>query len=435
MNSQGRPESFSEEKSAAITSCISSMGMVSPRRISKTKKWTNNLSTLGLMCIVITSLLLAVIFLTSNAEPTLSVEQLESLVNDIKGDDVRLMRWDATKYTHKRQSHGGCDHLPTALNTIIQSKDDKTQRLACEYATFCITDNPKERAILAQTQGIHQAVTNLVSSKDAQVSAMASHLIYIGSFANADNHQGFVKAGAVKALAAVCKQTKPLAVQAMYAAAALQNLAASYCDTEDDGRCYWYWTEKKDHVVIEEDSLPLVSDGTRVRQEMLRDQDLVDILKKMACMGPVQGEMSSKNPFPGENAHMGRDDASPNVLAWAATGALKNLALEPKAKVLLESTMPCFCRLSHSSDWLEENKGEGVLHHMRRTDPCWFENDDHTGKLCIDKHFLDIEGYTCEDYDDASEEECEQVDKAGTKAESACCACGGGDREADHEEL
>jgi len=91
--------------------------------------------------------------------------------------------------------------------------------------------------------------------------------------------------------------------------------------------------------------------------------------------------------------------------------------------------------LSHSSDWLEENKGEGVLHHMRRPDPCWFENDDHTGKLCIDKHFLDIEGYTCEDYDDASEEECEQVDKAGTKAESACCACGGGDREADHEEL
>jgi len=62
----------------------------------------------------------------------------------------------------------------------------------------------------------------------------------------------------------------------------------------------------------------------------------------MACLGPVQGEMSSKKPFPGENAHMGRDDASPNVLAWAAAGALKNLALEPKAKVLLESTMPCF---------------------------------------------------------------------------------------------
>lgn len=384
----------------------------------------------------------------------LTADELRNLVHDIKGNDNRLMRWDALEHTRARQASGGScdDSLADALSTlIVSSHSPEVQGLACEFATFCVTDNPQNRAFLHQHQHegllhlhLHQAIVNLVGSSDSHASAMACHLIYIASFADAENHQLFYEAGAVPALATIIKDDlKARPVQTMWAAAALQNLAASYCATQHDGRCYWNWPEDTSihHVDITEDSLPLLTDGTLVRQDMLKDQELVERLLTLACQGPVKGKPTSNNPFPGVNAVAGEDDDSPNIVPWAAAGAIKNLALQEEDSefaTALQKAVPCLCRLAHvSGDWLEENKGQGALHHLRRGgSPCWFGNskagDEYeTGKLCVDLTFLDSEDYTCADYGDASEEECGKANQDNVTPNEACCGCGGGEREAN----
>jgi hypothetical protein len=385
----------------------------------------------------------------------LTVTELTALLAVIKGDDYRLMRWDATEYTAIQQATGGCDALPAALRllataTTTTSTTTNGSRssnasstllgLACEYITFCVTDHAGNRATLAQHgPAVYETIVSLLGEQEnTYASAMAAHVVYIASFANADNIQGFYQADAVPALAAVVKDIEAAPFQTMWAAAALQNLAASYCATADDGRCYWDWPYDDTvpaHVGLTADSLPVIADGTAVRQAMVQDTELVQRLLELACQGPVRGTRpTNQNPFPGVNAVAGQHDASPAVAPWAAAGALKNLALSPAGKsAILQSSnnnraLQCLCRLQHSADWLEENKGEGALHHLRQGGPpCWW--DDAGNTLCVDSDFLDAEGYTCTDYADASEAECKAVNAKQVAAHEACCACGGGDRE------
>lgn len=372
----------------------------------------------------------------NQAEALLTEAELQKLLDDARGDDTRLMRWNASRHTRKRQDEGGCNSLGDVLDIVTNSRaDQQLKGIACEFATFCITDNPGFRAAFSKHSGIHSAVVNLLHSSNTYASAMAGHLIYIASFSNAANDEGFAKAGAVSALSSALKNKPSTNLQLMWNAAALQNLAASYCDTEHDGRCYWDWKENVDHVIVTEDSLPMISDGSAVRREMVKDAELVKRLNELACTGPVKGKKSSSNPFPGDNAVAGKDDDSLNIVAWAAAGALKNLALEPSARASIETVMPCMCRLSHSADWLEENKGGGAIHHLRRDDPCWFGEKGDKYTLCVDHIFLDDEGYTCTDYEDASEKECRAKDAAsGVPATKACCECGGGDRDGSRTE-
>lgn len=369
----------------------------------------------------------------SPGSDALTREALEGLIEDLRGGDLRLMRWDATKHTKKRQNDGACDSLRDALALISStSSSPQMQGMACEYATFCVTNNPRQRAHLSEYDDIHSSIVKLVSSKNSHTSAMASHLIYIATFANSVNHQAFIAAGSVKKLAAVVKDQKSSQVQIMWAAAAFQNLAASYCDTDGDGRCYWKWRQ---HDGVFSFSLyskkyTMLSDGEAVRQQMLSDQELVRSLIDLACQGPVRGEMTTDNPFVGENAIVGTHDRASTIVPWAAAGALKNLAIAEEARPMIEESIKCLCRLARSPDWLEENKGEGAINHLRPSDPCWFQdNNARTGKLCVDHVFLDGEDYTCSDYGKATKQECLATDKAGISAKEACCGCGGGDPE------
>jgi hypothetical protein len=235
----------------------------------------------------------------------------------------------------------------------------------------------------------------------------------------------------------------------MWAAAALQNMAASYCATPDDGRCYWDWKIDKSSanakLEITKDSLPLLSDGSQVRYDMMAAAALVERLVQMTCNGPVTGKRSNTNPFPGVNAVSGSEnDDSTNIVPWAAAGAIKNLVLPSTSTIVtemsesqlvqLQAVVPCLCRLAHvSRDWLEQNKGEGALHHLfPGGSPCWFgvTGDDYkNGKLCVDRIFVDAEGYTCADYGDASAKECAKANLIGVTPNQACCGCGGGERE------
>ena len=294
-----------------------------------------------------------------------------------------------------------------------------------------------QRAEFSKQEGIHKAVVKIVETGSPEASATACHLIYIASFANEKNHQGFYRAGAVQALAdIITDKTAALPVQIMWAAAALQNMAASYCSTRHDGRCYWSWNGKDDHVTINTKKMELISDGSPVRMAALEIPNLIPMLQHWACQGPVPGPASDVNILPGENAVAGRDDTNPAIIPWAAVGALKNLALEKAARPMLEGpSMKCYCQLKDSYDWLEELKGNDLLLFLRPHDPCW--NDEDYSVLCIDEIFLDREGYYCDGYEEADEEECNEKDIfTGKPASEKCCGCGGGTRFGkSHEEL
>jgi hypothetical protein len=428
-------------------------------------------------------------------------EELERLLDAVRLDDTRIMRWHARSKTRKAQKGGGCDALPSALGLLVATtttedagaspkggEDDgedaaALQALALEYATFCVTDNPSIRSAFSRTEGIHRAVVRLLSSPDPAVSAAAGHVVYIASFANRDNHYGFFRAGAVAALVDIIlrydappggggggaaadsadKKKEPAtdpkkepadagasagpaavrADQAMWALAALQNLAASYCETAEDGRCYWEWGHGEGSaahaLAIDEGSLPVASEGTAMRLAALREARLVPHLVHLACDLAVRGEVSDANPFPGENAARGRDESSPNLVGWAAAGALKNLALDPLGREQIREVeselLPCACRIAkESGDWLEQNKASRLLDHLRYGGhPCrWSGEEDEDKRVleCVDANFCDREGYHCGDYGSATDEECRAPDAVnGTLlASDACCGCGGGMR-------
>lgn len=302
-------------------------------------------------------ILLILTFFWSGTAVAVSTEELVGLIRDLKGTDERIMRWDATKHTAKRQQGGACEKLPEIAEILVQENDEERWRLACEYATWCITDNPFQRARFSDVPGVHQGVVKAVKAKSPLASAAASHLIYIATFSNEKNHQSFFQAGAVQAVADVItsKSNKTLAVQLMWAMAALQNMEASYCATKHDGRCYWGWDGKNNHVTMEKDSLPMLSDGAPMRQAAMKIPNLVTTLQHYVCQGPVDGPADENHILPGENAVAGRDDANPAIIPWAATAALKNMALEKDAKPLIEegANFVCYCKIKNSEDWLE----------------------------------------------------------------------------------
>lgn len=374
------------------------------------------------------------------------IAELKFLVAQLKGGDKRLLRHDAPEHTHgARNKEGTCDKLHHSLSILVDEESyasDDTKYLICELATLCITDHPIYRNEFASVDKIHDNVINLVASMNPKVSAKAAHLMYIATFGNSLNHQLFVSKGAIPALSAIVKNYQSAALQVMYALAALQNLAASYCEfnfhdeetkvpASSAESCSWGWRLNQEHIgMILEDEDVLISDGSVARQRISADTDLMAIVKELVCEGPVEGEPSEDNIFPGLNAiSTGRDDRNLAIVPWAATGLLKNLALEPAAKSAVEKSLDCLCYMAESPDWLESSKAQATLYHLRREkDPCWFDAENEDRLDCIDKNFLD-DGYsTCEDFSNAISEDCDnRMDLfTGVTARQACCECGGG---------
>ena len=384
----------------------------------------------------------------SQQRQILTRDELSSLLDIVRAGDDRIMRWNVQDPTRLAIEQGACDAFPEALDFLLEprSPDDGKDAeslagIACEYATFCITDNPSNRALFGQNEGLFQRVVQLINSPDNYTSAMASHLVYISVFDNPRNHKLFYKAGVLAAITRVIladaatandddeTSRKPQAV--MWAAAALQNMAASYCN----GRCPWEWLGHAQHIAVAPDDLPVTSPGDSMRLATRWQPNgpaLLEKLKELVCEGPVT---QSLGPGAGTGI-INRDENSRSIIAWAAADALKNLVLEPIMKELVDTpdTMACICRMIHSSDWLEANKAQGIVRHVRSQQmPCHYRDEDHNGDLiCVDKHFVDEEGYSCDWYnsEEATEEDCSMTDTFNEEltAKDACCGCGGGFR-------
>jgi hypothetical protein len=153
---------------------------------------------------VVLAFLLALTATRVQSATVMSQERLLTLIAELKGDDLRLMRWNALEHTVAKQASGSCSDLAATARVLTDTTTTALhKKLAAEYATFCITDNPAHRALFSDQDGVHQAVVDLVASDDAAASAKAAHLIYIASYSNAKNHETFQKQGAVSALAKI----------------------------------------------------------------------------------------------------------------------------------------------------------------------------------------------------------------------------------------
>jgi hypothetical protein len=398
--------------------------------------------------------------------------QLSEAAITLRGDDARFVRWDVTNHTATMQTTTCPIAFPMALNAVITYVNPMSSHLyeldyiqkqpevdllaaALEVCILCITNHPVNRATFSdqqhaeQSYTIHASIVTLLHVPE--LAAPAAHLVWIATYANANNHARFLHAKVIPALSTLIlnapgpdddAQHSP-ARTIMWAAAALQNLAASYC-TSSDGGCYWEWAHdeasNEPFLQLAPDSGELLVDGTEVRLAVT--PSLLLRLLQWSCHGPVTGHMSpDHNPFPGENAESTRLEhaQSRNIVPWAATGALANIALNTALGQHMAhdygDVMPCFCYMAQSPDWLEAAKGQIMLHHLRPdAETCCIldvgEDEDEAHSLCVDQVFLDAEGNSCAEYTDAvTEEDCQTPDAsdASRLATAACCHCGGGD--------
>jgi hypothetical protein len=425
----------------------------------------------------------------------LDADKLRSLIKDLRGEDHRLFRWDAHEDTAAAQKDKCGDDFVKALEMISSfhsssgeaSDADLLFGLATEYATFCITDNPSNRGLMHAHPGIYSAIVRLASLKTVALPddphahveeephppaythgyytpTMAAHLIYIATYADPENHQGFIQAGAVAALASAIKQKPSIEVQVMWAGTALQNLAASFCDTVD-GTCMWEWahgnktpTSLDEFVLrVHENSLPIKSDGAVARQQILDDPELLKELQSWVCHGPVpygqdHEDTESTYPWPTEHASAWRKETRHeqvvSIVPWAAAAALKNAALQSSThhKTIgsaMEEIFPCLCRMTKSPDWLESSKSDGAFENARVDgSPCWWfpqdeeDEDSPATRLCMDHPFLDDKGKACSKFEKADFDhvDCDVKNVAGISPREACCACGGGTWEPPHSD-
>lgn len=248
--------------------------------------------------------------------------------------------------------------------------------------TLFVTDSPTNRARLGAADGVMEALVALVDSarreavsSDPHVAAppsvhrfeaaeSAAEAMWTLAYNSAANHAALVRLGAVEALAAMVTARDALGLAtppraAMWAAAALQNLAASYCETAD-GRCTWSFERGEPESLVPDAAV--VVDAEDARRRIAHQPVLIEALVRYVCEGPVGPTDGGGAPWPSKATVSSRN--APSTVPWAAAGLLKNLALsEAAAERVLRSTDAgaCLCRLSRSRDWIESSKANAAL--------------------------------------------------------------------------
>ena len=249
--------------------------------------------------------------------------------------------------------------------TLFTSKNvtDEDKNKAAFVISSCTIDNPRNRHTIGSfNDGLAlQMLVGMLEVKSGEQgavdsAALAAEAIWILAFNNANNHNYFLSNDAISSLSDLVKyQNQILSTQRakMWAAAALQNIAASYCKTST-GHCWWdYYGEGGLYLLPES---PLRDDlGEKARDIVMQDTDLISHFKREVCKGPI-----STHPMPSKATNT--DNLPTQIVTWAYLGVLKNLALSVSAPEIFRPIIHCLCDLSHSQDWLVSFPMICVLH-------------------------------------------------------------------------
>jgi len=321
---------------------------------------------------------------TVQASSRLSLD-LSKNVSYLRGEDDRLVRYNVpdedSQYRQKeicttKYLEAVMDTFSNLTSSIDSSFSEPTYRkigLCLQILTLCATNNHGTRNRIGQykdgdTLGhivkmIHHPFTQTFppSSETTlldialRTSAYASESVWILSF-NSPNHDVFVDADGVMALRSVivsAYHSPSINVAKMWALAALQNLAASYCHSPT-GHCRWYY-DQETYTVKLHLKTPLFIDGNKARVQIANDVELMHSITNLTChsSSSSSGPHSEVNPWP--TLATKRDalhELHENMPTWAAVGAVKNIILNHDAWADILPVKDCICDLKYSTDWL-----------------------------------------------------------------------------------
>lgn len=280
---------------------------------------------------------------------------LAELVAYLRAGDDRLVRpgpWGQTTHRQVELAEAGVIESTAAA---LWSPDARERASAAELVHLLTTNNPVNRGAWAKTDAARSltAMVRRASAAGAPENEVrggeeAAESIWILAFAGggAENaagakrlHARFAEHGADEALVElVLRPPSPRA--AMWAAAAIGNLAAAYGDVA-------------------------AGLGAAVRSRALQGSPsaVVAALVAMISAGPVTAE-TEDHLWPSRATT--KERLSPTILAWGAGQALKNIALDASShRAILEAGgLGALCRLRHSPDWLEKMKADATLGHL-----------------------------------------------------------------------
>ena len=300
---------------------------------------------------------------------------IADLATYLRAGDERLVRPSPNAKTAARQrEERSLALLPAAvaaLNpnaTAVCDCDDLAEQsshaTAAEVLHLLTTDNPRNRRAIGATPDALLALVSLVGeslscnntfwSPSWLAGEEAAEALWILSFNDRANHAALLEAGAPEALAAPLLAAHAPPRAKMWAAAALQNLAASYCDTQD-GRCSWRWSGDPGAMALEPHEA-LVIDAEPARRRIGAVPGIFAALVDLAAAPPAEDGLLP-------SAATVSDRLSPGIAAWAAAGALKNLALSPtlREKIIAAGAPHALCALSRSRCWLQNSKSRAAL--------------------------------------------------------------------------
>ncbi|KAL1524270.1 hypothetical protein AB1Y20_019173 [Prymnesium parvum] len=276
--------------------------------------------------------------LPAGPAPILSTAELAEY---LRAGDHRLVRPSPSGLTAARQREPAVlgllgavmqeliDQNVTAVCDCDDAAEQSSHARAASVLHLLTTDNPANRALVGSTPDALAGLVSLVAesvgcnnsaaSPSWQAAEEAAEAIWILSFNHRGNHDTLLQLGAAEALAAPVLTPQAPSRAKMWAAAALQNLAASYCATSD-GRCSWRWSD--DHTVLAAQE-QLVIDSEPAR---LRIGAVPGLLRGLVDLTTVTSA-GTERVLPSKATTSER--RAVGIAAWAAAGALKNLALSP----------------------------------------------------------------------------------------------------------
>jgi hypothetical protein len=262
-------------------------------------------------------------------------------------------------WANQRTEACGAD-LDRAYNVLVTEKKD-TQALidAVTVVSLCTTNNNANRAKLTTKAGVPEAIVGMLKLDPTAVAA-AGECIWISSFNSPENYQAFVDAGAVEALSGILTSTAPCDATScyhakMWSAAALQNLAATYC--EDGGYCDWEWVTRQEgekradgeevyHGVKLSEGAKPKHDPTLVRELLLNNKKLLEVISSEICELASDADAHPSERMWPSRANVPDDIDHPDIVAWAYLGLIK-VCLIIVARISLENAI-----------------GESILHNL-----------------------------------------------------------------------
>jgi hypothetical protein len=341
-----------------------------------------------------------------------TVEEVHGFSEFLRAGDNRLIRQRAHPTSSTRSGYF-CKILDRLILTLRDSKEEKAKLYAADAITTCLLHQPTNQNLVGMNPIFHETVVEYLREEPHA----AAEIIWAATESNTINLSGFIEKDAIEDLFRVMQYYEN-SVSAMWAAAALTNMATSYCGQGHP--CNWKWNKKRN---ILKTTHAIEVDGLVARLQLSQIDGIWELLEDQVCSS-VAFEGVEELIAPSQ-AGYGNDHAS--LVPWAMAGLIQVLALHPvtRSRRLLEKTLPCLCFLSSSDDPLERRMAWEAIYHMGHEGACHIE--DVTVGVCIDMPFISSEGLRCSDI--RTTVDCVAYHKekdSNISAKDACCVCGGG---------